>query len=157
MTNVTNRDPALCRAFVEIAKHFLDTYPTLKHSWSIDSDEDHCILEIFKVEETGFDISIHVSSDEITLFCEGFHEHYKLDDEPKKFVNQFLGLTYDLLTPSMRLREFLRGSSPYKWSIESLDDDVWTEEASSSLLFYNYFGQRSERFYQNKILEIRNS
>jgi hypothetical protein len=57
----------------------------------------------------------------------------------------------------MRLRELLRGSSPYKWSLESLDNGLWTEEASSGLLFYNYCGQRSERIYQNKILEIRSA
>jgi hypothetical protein len=146
---------ALCRSFVEYGKRLFAKHPELLHSWKIDDDEDHCILDIPKRADNGFGITVGVAADEISLFCEGFHEHYPLEGDPDTFANHYIGFLYDLLTPLMRLREHLAGESPYKWALECLEGDIWRPERTTGLLFFNYLGRRSERIYQNFSFPLR--
>lgn len=150
-----NRDPALCRAFIAYGKRMFSQHPDIPHSWSIDDDEDHCILDIPKKINDGFDITVEVAPDEISLFCEGFHEHFPLEGHPDDFANNHIGFLSDLLTPLMRLREHIAGASAYKWTLECLEDEIWVPERTTGLVFFNYFGRRRERIYQNFSLPIR--
>lgn len=150
-----DRDPALCKTFVTEAKAFLATHPDVKHSWSIDADEDHCLLEIPKHADDGFDIMIEVCPDQITVFAEGAHDHLDSGGDIRGTVGTALGLLRDLLSPSMRVREHRAGGTPYKWHIENLEEGSWVVESSTGLMFWPYFGRRDERIYQNHILPVR--
>ena len=150
-----SRDPALCRAFVYYAKAFLKEYPQIEHTWSIEADEDHCILNIPKKNDRGFDITVEVCADEINLFCEGFHDHYSIEGTPDDFANYFVGFLYNLLSPVMRISEVCSGGVPYKWILESRQQGEWISDSITGLIFYNYFGKRSKRIYQNESLKER--
>jgi len=152
-----NRDPTLCRTFVTLAQASLATNPEVKHTWSIDADEDHCILDIPPYSDTGFSITIEVFPEEITVSMGGPHEHFRREGmSPEELVGSVLGLTRDLLSPAMRLREQRAGGSAFQWHVEALQaDGTWLAEATTGLLFWNYFGKRSERIYQNDVLPSR--
>ena len=150
-----SRDPALCRAFIEVAKRFLDMHPHVNHEWSIDDDEDHCVLDFPKMDESGFDIHVEVDSEEVAIYCEGYHDHHQLEGEPNDFANHVVGFLYDLLTSLMRVREYCAGGFPYKWSLECREGDAWVPESTTGLLFYNYFGRKTESFFQNSTLKER--
>ncbi len=151
-----NRDPALCRTFVRIAKEALSSRPEVEHTWSIDADEDHCILDIPPCSDTGFSITVEVFPAEITVSMQGPHEHFPLDSDAEELVRSVLGLIRDLLSPAMRLRELRAGGSPYCWHVEMLQEDgTWQTEFTTGLVFWNYFGRRSERIYQNDVLPSR--
>lgn len=152
-----NRDPTLSRGFVALAKETLATTPEVKHSWSIDADEDHCMLNISASSDAGFSITIEVFPEEITVFMGVPHEHFSPEGaSPEELVRSILGLLRDLLSPAMRVREQRAGGSPFRWYVEMHQEDgTWQTETTTSLLFWNYFGRRSERIYQNDVLPSR--
>lgn len=150
-----NRNPALCRTFIDKAKGILAHYPEIKHSWSIDADEDHCILDIPKMAEDGFNIYIEVFADDVIVSANGPHIHYHLGSSVETVVDDALGLVRDLLSPSMRIREFYSNGKPYKWYMELIHDGKWQVEDKTYLIFFNWFGKRTEKYYQNSILPSR--
>jgi hypothetical protein len=150
-----NRDPTLCRSFIRHAKEALSQFPQVKHTWSIDADEDHCVLDIPEQCEGGFPVTIDVYPDEVTVMAGGAHTSAKPEGKPDELVAHVLGYVRDLLSPAMRVRERLAGGSPYKWAIELYRDDTWETEEWVGLFFFNYFGEKTERTYQNTVLPAR--
>ena len=115
---------------------------------------ERLILRIPAVESDGFDIEVEANGDGLELRAGG--AHFPLDGaDTSTSVRDALGLIRDLLTPAMRLRETLAGGRPYRWRLESLNDDRWETEHEMRLLLRNYFGSRSERIYQNRHLPSR--
>jgi hypothetical protein len=153
--NEYHRDPELCRLFVSEAKRILAKHPEVQHSWSIDGDEDRAILEIQGKGDAGFDITAHIHPNEITLWGEGWHEHYAATEPKSDFVAHMLGLIRDMLSPSMRIRETLSNGTPYKWNLENLEDGTWVVENTCGLFFWNCFGKKTEKFYSNEVLPAR--
>lgn len=150
-----NRDPTLCNTFVRQGKQALSHHPQIVHEWSIDADEDHCILDIPEADEKGFPVTVEVCPDQITVMAGPAHVHIDLADNPDESAAYALGLVRDLLGPGMRIRERLAGDRPFKWTLEHLQDGEWIAEEEMGLLMYNYFGRRSERIYQNQVLPAR--
>jgi hypothetical protein len=147
-----NRDPSLCRSFVAKAKADLIQHPEVKHSWSIDEDEDHCILDIPKAAQNGFDITIEVFPNEITVLANGLHLHFDDIKDVEKTVQNVLGMLRELLSPSMRVVEFRSNGHPYRWVLESFRNNRWHREDTTGIVFYNIFGRRTKNIYQNQIL-----
>ena len=150
-----NRDPTLCREFVKQAKVFMAAYPQINHTWSIDADEDHCILDIPEHAPEGFAITVEVHPEEIIVSFGGAHTNAGPEGNPVKFVSHVIGYVRDLLSPVMRVRELSAGGNAYRWGIELLEDGKWHSQEWVGLLFWNYFGKRSEKFYRNEILPAR--
>jgi hypothetical protein len=152
---IEDRNPKLCRRFVEIAKIIFNNHPEIEHRWSLDADEDHCVLEIVGIGLPGYDIAIEVQPSEITLSAEGFHNHYMATDPHDDFLLEFFGRVRDMLSPAMRIREQLSNGNPYRWHLENRTQGQWHSESTCGLLFWNWLGQRSEYFYTNTNLPIR--
>jgi hypothetical protein len=150
-----DRDPTLCRAFISTAKVILAEHPEVKHSWSIDDDEDHCILDIPKQSEHGFDITVEVYPHEIAVSTDGPHVHFDDVKHIGAAVQEALGLVRDLLSPTMRVVKYQSNGQPYKWCLESLRDGKWYREDTMGILFYNFFGRRSTIICQNHVLPGR--
>jgi hypothetical protein len=150
-----NRDPTLCRSFVRQTKEALSHFPQVKHEWSIDADEDHCILDIPEESDNDFPITVEVYPEEIIVMTIGPHTHFQLEGSPDILAARALGFIRDLLSPAMRIRERLAGDKPYKWSFEVYQEGQWVTEEQVGLLFWNYFGKRTEKIYQNRILPAR--
>lgn len=148
-------NPQLCQSFVCQAKEALSDYPNMRHDWSIDADEAHCILHIPEANEGGFPITVEVHPGEIMVMAGGAHTNLHLDGNPDELASTALGLVRDLLSPAMRIREYLAGGKLYKWAFELNQDGQWTTEECGSLFFWNYFGKRTEKIYHNSILPAR--
>jgi len=127
----------------------------VKHAWSIDADQDHCILNIPKQCDGGFRITVEVRPDEVMVTAGGAHTNAGPDGKPEELASHVLGYVCDLLSPAMRIREFLAGGNPYKWAIELYRDGKWETEEWVRLIFYNYFGRKTEATYQNTLLPAR--
>jgi hypothetical protein len=153
--NMESRDPTFCREFISDAKLMLARFPDLKHRWSIDDDEHHCLLEIPPTSADGFIVTAEASPEEITVGGQGYHHHFSRENSERSSIHDALGFLYDLLSAGTRIRERLAGGSPYKWDGEVLINGTWVKEGSTSLVFWNYLGKRSERFYQNNTLPTR--
>jgi len=83
----------------------------------------------------------------------GFHAHF--EGTPDETVQQALGLTRDLLSADMRIREQLASGRGYRWTLDRRDTSGWTRESTTGAFFWNYFGRRTERVYQNTQLPGR--
>jgi hypothetical protein len=92
---------------------------------------------------------------EIVLGAGGYHSHFDNSPDPPKLVTAALGIARDLLSPSMRLREWRSNGSPYRWALESRLGNTWTTDGTTGLLFWNYFGKRTEQTFQNRQLPSR--
>jgi len=139
-----NRDPALCRAFVKRAKELFQDNPRAKHSWSVDADEDHCILDIPEQAPEGFSVTVQAFADEIILSAGGAHCHFDAKAGIESCVETVLGLVRDLLSPQMRVRELRSNNRPYRWYIE-----VWTVSSG--------WRRRSTATFSGTILEGKQS
>ena len=144
-----------CSAFIAEAKRLLEACPKLEHTWAIEPDESSCTLTIPAADAEGFEISVRVGSGESVLICGGFHGHEAHEGEPKVFTAHFVGFLYDLLTPLMRVREQCAGSGAYKWTLECWRGDSWEDRGTMGLLFFRYWGKRTERIYRNRVLPLR--
>lgn len=152
---IEDRNPILCQAFVATAKDILQHHPDLMHTWSIDDDEDHCILVFPKLNNDGFDVTAEVFFDQIIVSADGPHVHFDNLDKIDETVRQALGLIRDLLSPSMRVIELLSNNKAYKWKLELLKNNQWDCIETVGIFLYNYFGVKSKKIYQNKTLPVR--
>ena len=152
---MSDRNPTFCRELVKTGKDLLSRHPEVLHEWSIDADEDHCILDIPKKSEDGFDITFEVYPEEIMVMAGGAHTQLSAREYKDKTVETAFGLLRDLLTKNMRVREKLSNGKPYSWSIESIGNGKWNFEESNTLFFWNYFGKKTEKIYSNDILPVR--
>ena len=84
----------------------------------------------------------------IAVTSVGFHEH--VEGPVTESVQDALGFARDLLSPDMRVREQLSDERGYRWNLERRQEGEWALESTTGLMFWNYFGRRSERFYQNQ-------
>ena len=142
------------------AEEILEDHPGLGH---VESGYEHesVTLTFPRQAEGGFDVVVEAASEELILFANGAHVQfdrpYDPDYGPEMQVEEALGLARDLLSPAMRIRERYAGNKPYRWHIEYVNDTQWRVEHETVLLFWNYFGRRSERIYQNYTLPSRTS
>lgn len=150
-----DRDPTLCREFVRQAKTALSTISGIQHEWSIDQDEDHCILNFPKKNENGFDITLEVSSREITISAEAAHMHLELSNNAEETSVNALAILRDMLSEDMRIKEYISNGKPYRWDIQVIQNGKWITEESNGLLFWNYFGKKEIRYLSNRLLPGR--
>ena len=144
-----------CLSFIRKAKEMLSHYPQIKHNWTIDEEKNNCTLVLPNESENGFAIMVEIINNEITIFAGNGHINYEVYKNVDEEVGRLLGLVRDLLSPGMRIKELLAGGKPYKWIFEFFHEGKWLKEAWMGLIFWNYFGKRSEKIYQNNTLPAR--
>ena len=147
-----DRNPETCRLFVLRAKEFLSDHPNISHSWSIDEDEDHCILDIPARSETGFDITIEVFPGRIDILAEGYHHHLDYLENADTTVMAALKFMHNMLSTRLRVVEYTRNGKPYKWQLQSCEQGKWITVETTCLLFFNFFGKKGSHVYQNDVL-----
>jgi hypothetical protein len=150
-----NNKNVLCQSFVQQAKEALSQHPQIIHTWSIESDKGQCVLDIPKANDNGFSITVEVHPQEIIIMAGNAHTSIHQNSNPDELASQALGLVRDMLSPAMRIREYLAGGKVYKWAFELYRNEQWVTEEYGSLIFWNYFGRRTEKIYQNNTLPAR--
>ena len=145
-------DESLGPLFRGLAREVLGRHPEVPHAWNSDA----CELHFPRADESGFDIVVDVAEGELTVHAHGAHQHFPTrDGTVREEAEAALGLVRDLLSPDMRLRERLAAGKPYLWILEANRGLGWKKESLTSLMFFNYFGRRAERIYQNRRLPGR--
>jgi hypothetical protein len=118
--------------------------PGLRAEWS----PDGMMVTFPRGDDDGFDVLVEIGRDEAIVHGAGAHEHFSYAKE----FEPALGFVRGLLSPGMRVRELRSGGSPYRWYVEVRRDGDWSVATENGLLFFNYFGKRSQRIYQNRHL-----
>jgi hypothetical protein len=118
-------------------------YPEVSCRWQGDE------LVFPKADDDGFEIRLQPDAAGVIVLTDvGLHVH--VEGDPEDAVRDALGLVRDLLSPDMRVVERRSGQHGYRWTLERLESGRWLGEARTGLLFWNYFGRRSEQIYQNR-------
>ncbi|HEX7151683.1 MAG TPA: hypothetical protein VF618_09365 [Thermoanaerobaculia bacterium] len=114
---------------------------------------DHAVLEFPVQHEGGFEVSIDASPDSVGVYADAAHAEYQAANEAERLevVVTALEDARLLLSPTRRLRVRYAAEQPYSWCVEKLVDGEWTADFTTALLFWNYFGRRSEEVYQNRV------
>ncbi len=141
--------------FKRLVAESLESYQHIRYEW--ENDENNALsLRILKQNEDGFDVSIYLDNNEITLYTVGgHHEHYSFEESesPEQHIKNILGLVRDLLSNKTRIILKLAGSKVYKVITQAWNGKQWLDEDTSGVLFFNYFGQRSEKILQNNLVD----
>ena len=148
------RDPRLCRRFVELGRAFFTRHPHLKHCWAIDEDEHHCVLVITGTGSPGFDVTMDVDWEGICFYADGYRCYRPVTKTVEDFLLLFFRFLYDLLSPAMRIREHLAAGHPIRWDLERNKAGQWVEEGLH-FLTPGWFGRHSEKIYMNTDLPAR--
>src|SRR5262245_43687676 len=97
----------------------LSKFPDLKVKSNSDS------ISISPSSPDGFVIEFSVNpGGRYTVAFEGWHEDF--DDKTEALNVLALGLSNEC-----RLKEYMRGNFAYKWTVEVLEDGLWTEQTTT--------------------------
>ena len=148
---------SIAEEFRRQAEAVLVRHPGLRHEWAV--EEGGALRLDFPADgPDGFPVQVLAGEGYANVFALGAHELFEAggDEPPGEVAAAALGLVRDLLSPDMRLRELSAGGRPYKWILEARDaGGGWRAEHETGLVFFNYFGARAERVYQNRQLPGR--
>ena len=71
-----------------------------------------------------------------------------------ELCEQFMGFVRSLLCEESKLEVHIAGTTPYKWTLK-YPTEHGIESETMGVLFFNYFGKRSTKSYQNRHLPVR--
>jgi len=131
-------------------------------------DSEHIILKRSNVKEEGevlifqydaqndseFDVYVEFYSKTYNLYCEGWHDFFEyedlLGDSPVTLIKEQL---ISLINGDTKLKVNFSGNTPFKWElIHFNEDDNQKSLGSVGLIFYNYFGKKSQVIKMNNLL-----
>ena len=102
---------------IEIVKSKLKKYP------HVEFEENENSIVIYPASENGFEVSLFINDEGFTVYFNGWHERFESENEALEcFV---FGLSTDC-----RLKEFRKGLTAYKWTLEYKRNDEWFEEST---------------------------
>ena len=108
---------------------------------------------LFRSDEHGFDVIV---------VCETYGLYLRTLDcdwacfditTPKSTIESLceacLGMVRELLCSDTRLRVLTASGKAFRWQLECRNRSQWIIRETKGLIFFNYFGMRSEYFLQN--------
>lgn len=102
-------------------------------------------LRVEPLVADGFLVQISKHLDGITVFYDGWHEEFDVEETAVECFR--MGLTR-----STRLRVATAGDFAYRWTAEVLDGDVWTPAGTVGLLFWPFWRRSRTLYLQNDSL-----
>jgi hypothetical protein len=141
-------------------KTYLDKHPEIK-DFTGKINKNFTEITFYKKDKNGFDITIEEDNKELILFTEtAYHEHFEYDmfENKEEAFDYVFGLTRDLLSNNMRIREIQKNNMPTKVYLEYNKNNIWEEESSIGILSwttFNPFAKKKEIIYVNNILPGR--
>jgi len=146
-------------AFFQLAKEWLATHPHLSHEWCGPEKDGKRILRIPKLDNTGFDVEIQCETYGLYPFCDGWHgAPWDAPHDSKTTCEEicadclrFVGSTLD---SNATLTVWYASGKPYKWVLSYPWGGQRTHDDVRSL-FFNFFGRREQRMFQNRHLQSR--
>ncbi len=124
---------------IEKLKAKLARYPSISYSESPNS------IEVKPEDESGFTVRLFEQSGKFTVDFGGWHETF---DSGEEALNCFLfGLS-----AQCRLAVVYRGTTPTKWTVESLRDGVWVPDSETGFIIIPFWRRKRLVYCQNHLL-----
>jgi len=125
---------------IKIIKEKLQKYPQVKF------EENENSISIFPLTDDGFTVTLIVGVDDFTVHFNGWHENFENEE---KALNCFaFGLSNEC-----RLKEFRRGSEPYKWTLEYEEDGDWIEDSTVGQFISAFWKKETVHYLQNDLIK----
>ena len=116
---------------IELIKEKLQKYSQIQF------EENENSISILPLSDKGFTVTLIVGIGNFTVHFNGWHENFESEEEA---LNCFaFGLSSEC-----RLKEFRRGSEPYKWTLEYKEGENWIEDST--------VGQFISAFWKKEII-----
>lgn len=148
----------LPRKFKEIAEAIIAEDKEKTSDWKLTEKMDTVELEIPKLNDEGFDISVVADEKEVSVFTEYIaHDHFSSDESHEDSSYQALGLVRDLLTPKMRIKVFEVGGKAYRSDMEIQHDGSWRRANTTTLFAFTLFRKKTVKYFSNDRLPNRKS
>lgn len=125
---------------IETIKEKLQKYPNVKF------EEDENLISILPISDDGFIVTLIVEGDNFTVHFNGWHENFA--DEEKALNCFAFGLSSEC-----RLKEFRRGSEPYKWTLEFKEDENWVEDSTVGQFISAFWKKETIHYLQNDLIK----
>lgn len=93
----------------------------------------------------GFTAWMIIGDGRYTVGFDGWHEHFASEEDALKcFAAGISG--------ECRLVTYLRGGTPYRWTVEYRDGDKWRRDRTTGLLWFPFWRRREVNVLQNRLL-----
>lgn len=144
--------------FESYAKEVLSSIPEINSEWEIKDNGDKKKLTIKRINSTGFDVVAECETYGLYPFAGEWHgpawELFSGSETYFDLCKQFMGFIRSLLCEDSKLEVRYSSEKPYKWLLTyTTEDGIETQE--TGLMFYNYFGKKSCKVFQNVHLPRR--
>lgn len=141
-------------AFEEYASQILSRHPEVQAKWEASRGGGRR-LTIFKKDESGFDVVIDAEDYGLYPYAGEWHgPAWDLNGSCEDLCVEFMGFVRSLLCQDSKLEVFYAGSSPVKFVL-TFPTEVGEESLETGRFFFNYFGKRSSKAFQNRHLPVR--
>ena len=128
---------------IDSIKHRLTRYPNTRY------EERDGRITVFPADDSCFEVSLSVGVDEYIVSFFGWQEHFT---EPEDVLNCFaFGLS-----EQCRLKISYRGTTPHRWTVESMKGGRWVEDSTTGLLLFPFWRKREVKYFQNRLDQYGN-
>ncbi len=104
-------------------------------------------IKIQPADPSGFDVAVYTTPAGFTIAFDGWHE--ELTSERDALDCVVFGLSQ-----SCRLAVALRGTYPTTWTVEALEDDIWTPLSVTGLLLQPFWRRVQIDYRANRIFDV---
>ncbi len=122
---------------IEEVKEKLKNYPELE--W----EEENSTISV--TPKDGFTVWLTESEEDCTVGFNGWHEEFS---DKSEALNCFaFGLS-----DKCRLKVYCRGSTEYKWVMESYENGIWVSYSTTALIFIPFWRKKQIKYLQNNVV-----
>ena len=141
-------------AFEQHASEILASHPELRTKWEATKTGGRR-LTIYKQDESGFDVVVDAETYGLYPYAGDWHgSAWDLNGNCEELCKGFMGFIRSLLCDDSRLKVSYAGSWPYKFVL-TYPIEGGFESSETGLFFFDYFGKRTTRIFQNRHLPPR--
>jgi hypothetical protein len=124
---------------IEQIRERLRKYPHVRYEVGASS------ISVLPTSNDGFTVGLEISQSQITVFFNGWHEHFQEQDEA-------LDCFAFGLSDECRLMECRRGNFAYRWTVESKQDGKWVADSETGLFLFPFWKSKEVRYLQNNLI-----
>ena len=149
---------SLSDTFFALASERFASYPSVRHTWSGPERSGKRVLELPSEAESGFTVRVDCEPYGLYVYAGDWHgAPFECGPDAATLettAEDCLGFIRTLLCEDSSLEVAYSSNKPFRWAL-SYPTDVGVQREEVGLFFYNYFGSRSKRVFQNKLLPSR--
>jgi hypothetical protein len=124
---------------IEEIKTRLRKYPDVKYENTASS------ITVLPSSDAGFNVGLDVAQGRYTVSFNGWHEDFA-------DASEALDCFAFGLSDECRLKEYRRGNSAYRWTVESKQNGQWVADSETGLFLFPFWKHAETVYLQNNLI-----